>query len=153
MVRNNKQLIFGIVMCFLAIIYLALIPYQVSTEPILGAGGRDKINGAFFPVIAGVFLLISSIAMTLRTIKSKKDGSSLRMNEFAWAAFIVAVGIIYVVLIGKIRYLPPTIGVLLLLCYLLRPEGMKKYMYVVYPVSVACIIYFVFSKLFYVALP
>ena len=140
-------------MCLLAVGYLALIPYQTSTEPILGSGGRDKISGAFFPTLAGIFWLASAAAMTFRTIKSKKDESSLVLSELSWAAFMVILGLVYVYLILKIRYIAPTIGVLLVLCHLLRPKGMKKYVYLLFPIPLALIIYFSFSKLFYVALP
>ncbi len=151
--RYSKQTVFGFVMCVLAAAYLAMIPFQVSMEPILGAAGRDKINGGFFPIIAGSFLLITSIIFTYGTIRSKVDKGTLTTPEFLWTLLLVLCGLIYAFLVPRIRYLVPTIGILMLLCHLLRPEGMKKYMYLAFPIPVTLIVYYVFSKLFYVALP
>jgi hypothetical protein len=151
---ENKQLRFGIIVCVIAICYLILIPFQVSLEPLLGSGGRDKINAAFFPVISGVFLLGTGLAFCRKVVKSKTDEAKVTQKELVLALLVTVMGFLYVFLIQTIGYKIPTIAVLAVLCYALRPKPSPNLLvFVIYPVAAGLIIYYVFSKFFYVSLP
>lgn len=151
----KKQLMFGCLLILMAVIYIWLIPYQTSSEPIVGAGGRDRINGGFFPYVAGIFFLITSIMFIFSKYgkRLEEQTSSLMMKELVYAAILVVIGLIYIYALQKVGYICATIVLLFCLTYKLKSAESKKYTLFIFPIFTTFIVYFVFTKLFYVSLP
>lgn len=139
----------------MAVIYIWLIPYQTSSEPIVGAGGRDRINGAFFPYVSGIFFLITSIMFIYSKYRRKLEEPtcSLMLKELIYAATFVVIGLIYIYALQKVGYIYSTIVLLFCLTFKLKPLESKKYTLFVFPIIATLVVYFVFTKLFYVSLP
>lgn len=143
-------------MVSIAILYLILIPYQTVDQPILGAGDREKISGAFFPKLSGYLLLISGIFLFtmayLGNTKYKKDEIKDRftLNELFYVVLITMAGIFYIFIISILGYIFSTIITIAILMYVTRLRNWKTN--IIYPVLVSLIVYYVFAKLFYVPL-
>jgi len=155
MIAWKKQLMFGCLLILMAVIYIWLIPYQTSSEPIVGAGGRDRINGGFFPYISGIFFLITSIMFINSKHKKRfeEQTSPIMLKELVYAAIFVVIGLIYICALQKIGYILATIVLLFCLIFKLKSPESKKYTLFVFPIVATFVVYFVFTKLFYVSLP
>ena len=155
MTLKRKEIILSASILVLSLGFLICIPYQTVEDPILGARGYDILNGAFFPKISGVLLMLSGLLLLVLALITKSEDQAKRKplfekNEIPRLIFILALGFGYVKLVALTNY--PIATALLLIVMMVLTRARNWLVIVGYSAVASLTIYYVFSELFYIPL-
>lgn len=155
MTSKRKDIILSLVAMFLALVFMVCIPYQTEQKPILGSQGYDIINGAFFPKISAALLFLSGFLMLIITNITKSNDEVDRKplfesNEISLLIILTTLGFGYIKLIALTNYPIATVVILIILMVLTKAGNWL--MIIFYSITASLVIYYGFTKLFYIPL-
>ena len=151
----KRDFLIGMGTVLLAGLYLALIPYQVQPD----SDGYDFVSGRTLPFMVGGFLLITGLALTIKSLRTMHRTSSYEQapshespgHRYKRVAMLTTLAVLYTLGLTYMGYIVSTI--LALAAAMVFSGERRKRLVVIISILTSVLLYYFFHKLMQVPLP